>query len=990
MEIMNKQTKMGNQKGVGLIGIIVVLGVASYLLFQNSDILFKVAKQKKSTNELNISAKIFTNGLFNYTLYAVKERWCMDKVWGKDKACSSSSDMNNSLTNALNLERLLWSTPTENDIITRYKKIYGKNPPVAPRLDKVTHTLNVSDLDALGINHPLNLIVNENIKQCINKISIEIERQNPGVIKPQGDEVYLIITVKGLGDFSLFSKCDKNQKSMSLSGLVIIYPRTLNQFALIKAENLDVAGLKSTGAKGINFLGPVYVQGDLIIPDKGSYSVAFRDKVKIGEGLLKNGSNTFVPKSFGGKADTFLNQLSTLSGISNGIGLDGEIDGGLSKLFGGTYQYPKNTNMAACTNRQKLKEQFSLTKDSRVFIKGSAGLYRIGLSQSNELREYKIYGPDSKGFFVKDITDDRVTGANGSPKYNSYFGNQFNINYNVRTTSDYPVMEFVLELSSKTGNTTNDYNFSKILLGRDTELNIEFANKGFYAAKYAEINLPPTAYLDTNKLETMKLGPTEATKNLLSFYDKLKDECEDSVFKAANKPDLIGHKFCLKVINVGKADAVDCKADMDKKDEKDCEKAQARIEDAGKDYFDEELKIQEAIKVLSEAPPTLKIQTTTVLSNQNDVKFFFTNEANFGNPFLAHIEALKYRIDAFDFAIENSPNNTVYGLRTKAVMRPGPNEDVTFNQNAINFEIDRAFNGSFKKIVTKTDDNLEVDNKIQNNFSNWVLLRKNPMFMPADLSTYYPENGLSVADAKKLDEECAVDISAAAPPSWDISFTDTTQFSWLYNLTSSGISITDPSKTTPLPNYTFDASNNDMKVGFYSGVPTRSIVVTCTVKSNINFIFGFYVCENLVIEPRVTPLDIVGTFIVKNLTIDSSASNAGVNFYSIWHPGAIAILQANKHLRREYAVPPSGNTACDFKDLAGWNPKLTDDINGDFLSCSPAKFLYQGANNFNWTTVDPELGIESSAVGQATTQSKIVNRYRRFGINVVWQKEDYK
>jgi hypothetical protein len=59
------------------------------------------------------------------------------------------------------------------------------------------------------------------------------------------------------------------------------------------------------------------------------------------------------------------------------------------------------------------------------------------------------------------------------------------------------------------------------------------------------------------------------------------------------------------------------------------------------------------------------------------------------------------------------------------------------------------------------------------------------------------------------------------------------------------------------------------------------------------------------------------------------------------------------------------------------------------MACSPAKFLYHGANNFNWTTVDPELGI-TPGVAQATTQSKITNRYRRFGHNIMWQKEDYK
>src|SRR5690606_21338558 len=70
-----------------------------------------------------------------------------------------------------------------------------------------------------------------------------------------------------------------------------------------------------------------------------------------------------------------------------------------------------------------------------------------------------------------------------------------------------------------------------------------------------------------------------------------------------------------------------------------------------------------------------------------------------------------------------------------------------------------------------------------------------------------------------------------------------------------------------------------------------SLVKNCVIPANVNFVAGFYTCENLTIQARTAPLRIIGTFIVGKIKIDPSAYKAGIRWSNIYHPSAVIELR---------------------------------------------------------------------------------------------------
>lgn len=952
--------KRNPQEGSVLIGVLLALGLAAFAYVSTSTSFFKSITQQKAKTELDVLSKSLTNAVFSYTAYAIKERWCMDANWGRDVKCGAStpSDMKGFVSHPRNLERFLWSKVTLNDMALRYEKTYGGAPTGPLGLNKLEQTISISNLESLGVSHPLNLVIDDNIKKCLSSVSVTIERPLASYYKSQGDEVYLLITVKGILSGNLLSRCALIKQAPVLKGLVIIYPKTLNQYALIKAEDFKIDEYGNSD-NGLDFYGPVYVQRHLILPASGKHGVSFKDKVRIGEGILQIDGKAFTPATPGGMDNQYLSQIPTMNGFLNGISLEAEVDEGLPRLFGGAYAYPTNVDMALCKNRKDLKDNFSLTKNSRVWVKGSAGNYTFALSESNEFREYIRNGTNEQEKYIYNTYMSGYLNASAATK------NQFAVEVQDEAKDNKPVMEAYVSVDGR--------EYAKILLGRDSEAKIIFGNAEYFRKQKELLDTGDTSYLDVSKLDVNGLRIDDSMTNA---YDSFEKKCRNA------DDDEIGIPECKKVRKNSKYDsATDCSALTKNWEKEKCNDTLKDLNLSKQSYFTKQSSLISNLNNFINNIPAVVLKTTAVLSNKEDVRVTWINKESFKYQFVSNIESIKFRFNVYDFAIEES-NNTTAGLRgSKSQRLPGPNENGSDKENSMNFEIARDKNGDVRKIDVKRNDGTNIDS------SNWGILKTEnksyfntepPGNTPMGANILYPVDGLTVAEAKDLDLKCEVDTNALPPPSWDISFTEHTQFSWLYNVTNPGITIIDPAQVKPMPSYTF--THLDMDVGNYQGVPTRSIVKDCNVPKDIDLVFGFYVCETLRVDSRTRPLNFVGTFIVKNLRIDSSALSSGVKFYSIWSPGGIELLKEKKHLKRE----KSKTEECTFTK-PGWFTGLDEDTLADYQACSPAKFLYQGANNFNWTTIDPEIGI-TGADTQVTTQSKVMNRYRRYGANVIWQR----
>lgn len=952
--------KRNNQQGSVLIGVLLALGLAGFGYIATSTSFFKTITQQKAKTELDVLSKSLTNAIFNYTTYAIKERWCMDENWGRDQKCgaSGSADMKGVVTHPRNLERFLWSKTTLNDMSNRYEKTYGSAPTASLGLTKLEQNISINKLESLGVSHPLNLVMDDNIKKCLSSVTVIIEKPMASYYKSQGDEVYLLISVKGNLSANPLNRCSLIKQTPVLKGVVIVYPKTLNQYALIKAEDFKISDYGSSN-KGLDFYGPVYIQRHLILPTSGKYGVSFKDKVRIGEGILQVDGKPFRPETPGGLDNQYLSQIPTMNGFLNGISLEAEVDEGLPRLFGGAYAYPTNVNMAMCKGRKDLKDNFYLTKNSRLFVKGANGSYIFALSEANEFREYIRNGANDSGKYIYNTYLQNYINASSATK------NQFAVVVKEESEENRPIMEAYISVDNR--------EYAKILLGRNSEAKITFGNIDFYQKQKDLLDTSDTTYLDIDKVDTNGMGLDSSLKNA---YKSFEDKCDDA------KDDDVSIPECKKVKKDNKTEtATDCES-ITKNWEKDkCKDTIKELNQRKQIYLSKQNSIISDLTNFIGSVPAVVFKTSALLSNKEDVRITWENKDSFKYPFVSNMNSIKFRFNVYDFAIEES-NNTTSGLRAGKNQRlPGPNEYGSDGENAINYIISRDNNGNVKKIEARKNDGTNLDTVAAGN--GGVLKTENKSYYNPEppgnqpgSNINYPADGLSVAEAKDLDVKCEVDTNALPLPGWDVSFTEHTQFSWLYNVTNPGITIVDPAQVKPMPVYRF--TSQDMDVGNYQGVPTRSIVKECIVPHEIDMVFGFYVCETLIVESRTRPLNFVGTFIVKNLRIDASALSNGVSFYALWSSGGIELLREKRHLRREKGLTEE----CTFTK-PGWFSGLDEDTLADYQSCSPAKFLYQGANNFNWTTIDPEIGI-TDANTQVTTQSKIVNRYRRYGANVIW------
>lgn len=200
----------------------------------------------------------------------------------------------------------------------------------------------------------------------------------------------------------------------------------------------------------------------------------------------------------------------------------------------------------------------------------------------------------------------------------------------------------------------------------------------------------------------------------------------------------------------------------------------------------------------------------------------------------------------------------------------------------------------------------------------------------------------------KFNKDCeelrgAKEGQAFGSAAWDYDFSPKARESW--NFAGDGVNLGDP----VVEELIFDGNNaRPSNVTFQ----IRSIVGLCRIRASAELVTGFLTCDRLVIEPRTSPLRIIGTIIVGAMEIDPSALAAGIRWSSIYYP------EATFELRKVGILKTSTGRPCaDAPDPSNpiWHPIPSIEKVASRFSCN-AISLRAKADPFQWTAVNPDCG----------------------------------
>lgn len=241
---------------------------------------------------------------------------------------------------------------------------------------------------------------------------------------------------------------------------------------------------------------------------------------------------------------------------------------------------------------------------------------------------------------------------------------------------------------------------------------------------------------------------------------------------------------------------------------------------------------------------------------------------------------------------------------------------------------------------------------------------------PAKLAKYVNSNQTldsvyGEVDYDKLEYDCerarnAMVSQAFGGAEWTVSFAKSARSSWNF----AGDSSSTVGKDPMLNSLEFNGTNSNF-VAKNIAFRVHSIVGQCTIKPTANFVTGFYTCDNLTIEARSTPLRIIGTFIVGKMTIDPSAIKAGIQWSTIYYP------QATRELREAGVLESMSGRDCDAPKAPIWHPIPSIQDVADRMKCN-AISLRATADPFQWTAVDPDCGLISSASSNTSCKRRLI------------------
>jgi hypothetical protein len=340
----------------------------------------------------------------------------------------STNALVNTPVEGYNMARVLFQPETIKYLTQLYQSNNsGALPPYLLTPSPLNITLDTTWINGVGADHPIRIAMSQGDNQ-IDAITINVQQLPLSQAPTKSGEVQVAVTVIGHSANPIYQKM--LQSMGNLVGTFSYFPRKLNQFSLLLETGLYLDGSSTPAAPatdqmpnvilpvsgtgpGLNFYGPVYINGPLQIPDPAlaaaSAPVTFHDRVVFGQvNSITSGpsSAAYSPTPLPPNQPRYLSSTTSgYPGLRGGMEYDGNTDLGLTgpnNIFS-----PETTTFDIygpelatwCSDLYSYDLYSWLTKDSRLLIKNTQAeqlpsgatprieYYRLGLSNHNQFRD---------------------------------------------------------------------------------------------------------------------------------------------------------------------------------------------------------------------------------------------------------------------------------------------------------------------------------------------------------------------------------------------------------------------------------------------------------------------------------------------------------------------------------------------------------------------------------------------------------------------------
>src|SRR5690606_7230359 len=215
----------------------------------------------------------------------------------------------------------------------------------------------------------------------------------------------------------------------------------------------------------------------------------------------------------------------------------------------------------------------------------------------------------------------------------------------------------------------------------------------------------------------------------------------------------------------------------------------------------------------------------------------------------------------------------------------GPADSLKFQINMMS-----GNKGNNPRIVSKRN---FLFTEIDNLKSNWNDTRTNNSEpTPSPMLSLKCPQGMNMAD-------------------WDLDMSPSTNFAWNYANTPAGafVDTNDHQQAAPI---IFNPGTPPLEGHAYS--TTKSVVEECIIPSTRTHVYGFYVCNKLTIQDRTTPLYMIGTFIVAELSLPRG-SQVPIHWHSIWDAKSTDLIMTDLNGGKANCSSVKDLTSKTWKDV---------------------------------------------------------------------------